>query len=46
MLFTMDFEVLFTMDFLLNSLNVILGKLVWSELDLVGELGVPRFSDC
>ena len=46
MLFTMDSDVLLTMDFLLNSLNIILEELFQSELDLVGELGVPRFSDC
>ena len=46
MLFTMDLDALFTIDFLLNSLDVILGELIQSVLVLVGELGVPRFLDC
>ena len=38
LLFTMDFEGFFTMDFLQNSLNIILGKLVYLKLDLMREL--------
>ena len=45
LLFTMDFEGFFTMDFLLNSLNLILGELVRPKLNLVWELKVPRFQD-
>ena len=46
LLFTMDPDGFFTMDFLLNSLNAILVWLVLSELDLVGELVFPQFWNC
>ena len=44
LLFTMDPGMLFTMDFLLNSLNIILGVLIQFKLYLVGELVLPCFS--